>query len=57
MVHKKKVADVRAWLQAQGQPVLPRGTSRLLLVSGGVSTWQERMVLLLLLARDVHRAQ
>ncbi|KAK9832070.1 hypothetical protein WJX81_003996 [Elliptochloris bilobata] len=34
VVHKKKVADVRAWLQAQAQPGLARGASRLLLVSG-----------------------
>lgn len=42
VVHKKKVAEVRAWLQAQWQPGRPRGASRLLLVSGATSIWREQ---------------
>lgn len=41
VVHKKKVAEVRAWLQAQWQP--GRSASRLLLVSGAVSIWREQI--------------
>ena len=42
VVHKKKVAEVRAWLQAQSQPM--RAASRLLLVSGTTSIWREQIL-------------
>ena len=46
VVHKKKVAEVRAWLQAQWQPMRPRSASRLLLVSGAASIWRKQIALL-----------
>ena len=46
VVHKKKVAEVRVWLQAQWQPGRPRGASRLLLVSGAASIWRQQIALL-----------
>ena len=36
MVHKKKVGEVRAWLQAQAAPGAARGVPRLLFVTGAV---------------------